>query len=111
MPIGSSLVNSSLSRTGFDTSLTIDTRACLRLVELFDTVQTVFTGGQAHSLWDTMGMANMQERPQPREDRKVQKLVERIDQKQALQAKAAQEQGQAPSPKADQAQVRSFGVF
>jgi hypothetical protein len=40
-------------------------------------------------------MTNQQKRPQALEDRKVQKLVERINQKQALQAKAAQEQSPA----------------
>ena len=45
-------------------------------------------------LWDTVGMIN---RPQALEDRKIQKLVERLDQKLALQAKGAHVQGQAPT--------------
>src|SRR5882672_11159057 len=48
-------------------------------------------------LWDTVGMTNRQSRPQALEDRKIQKLVERLDQKLALQAKGAQIQGQAPT--------------
>src|SRR5882672_9285829 len=48
-------------------------------------------------LWDTVGMTNRQSRPQALEDRKIQKLVERLDQKLALQAKGAHVQGQAPT--------------
>jgi hypothetical protein len=44
-------------------------------------------------------MTNKREFPQHREDRKVQKLVERIVQQQALQAKAAQEQNQNLPPR------------
>jgi hypothetical protein len=40
-------------------------------------------------------MTNQQKLPQTLEARKVQKLVERINQKQALQAKAAQKQSPA----------------
>jgi hypothetical protein len=50
-------------------------------------------------LWQTVGMTNRREFPQHREDRKVQRLVERIVQQQALQAKAAQEKKQAPPPR------------
>ena len=50
-------------------------------------------------LWQTVGMTKKREFPQHREDRKVQKLVERIVQQQALQAKAAQEKNQAPPPR------------
>jgi hypothetical protein len=50
-------------------------------------------------LWQTVGMTKKREFPQHREDRKVQKLVERIVQQQALQAKSAQEQDQALPPK------------
>ena len=49
-------------------------------------------------LWQTVGMTKKREFPQHREDRKVQKLVERIVQQQALQAKSAQEQDQALPP-------------
>jgi len=51
-------------------------------------------------------MTKKREFPQHREDRKVQRLVERIVQQQALQAKAAQEKKQAPHQEADLAQVR-----
>jgi len=44
-------------------------------------------------------MTKKREVPQHREDRKVQKLVERIVQQQALQDKAAQEKPQAPPPR------------
>jgi hypothetical protein len=44
-------------------------------------------------------MTKKREYPQHREDRKVQRLVERIVQQQALQAKAAQEKNQAPPPR------------
>jgi hypothetical protein len=50
-------------------------------------------------LWQTVGMTKKREFPQHREDRKVQKLVERIIQQQALQAKSAQEQDQALPPR------------
>ena len=69
------------------------TRQILR--ELFDTVHTHLTGGQTARSVGNLGMTNQQKRPQALEDRKVQKLVERINQKQALQAKAAQEQSPA----------------
>jgi cytochrome c-type biogenesis protein CcmH/NrfG len=52
-------------------------------------------------LWQTVGMTdqptNQQQRPQHREDCKVQKLVERIEMKLALQAKAIREASQASS--------------
>ena len=62
-------------------------------------------------LWQTVGMTKKREFPQHREDRKVQRLVERIVQQQALQAKAAQEKNKPPTKKpphqeADLAQVR-----
>jgi hypothetical protein len=44
-------------------------------------------------------MTKKREFPQHREDRKVQRLVERIVQQQALQDKAAQEKNQAPPPR------------
>lgn len=45
-------------------------------------------------------MTNKQKRPQALEDRKVQKLVERIEMKQALQAKAlSDDPSQASTPK------------
>jgi hypothetical protein len=44
-------------------------------------------------------MTKKREFPQHREDRKVQRLVERIVQQQAVQAKAAQEKKQAPPPR------------
>jgi len=50
-------------------------------------------------LWQTVGMTKKREFPQHREDRKVQRLVERIVQQQALQDKAAQEKNQAPPPR------------
>jgi len=53
-----------------------------------------------------VGMTNQQKRPQALEDRKVQKLVERIDQKQALQAKGAQVKGQAPTAPVPQPKPR-----
>jgi hypothetical protein len=44
-------------------------------------------------------MTKKREFSQHREDRKVQKLVERIVQQQALQAKSAQEQDKALPPR------------
>jgi len=64
----------------------------------FGTVQTILRGGHAaRPVGHTVGMTNRQSRPQALEDRKIQKLVERLDQKLALQAKGAQIQGQAPT--------------
>ena len=65
---------------------------------LFDTVRTVLRVVSLSGLWDTVGMTNQQKRPQALEDRKVQKLVERIAQKQALQAKAAETRLPASPP-------------
>jgi hypothetical protein len=52
-------------------------------------------------LWQTVGMTsqqtNEQKCPLHREDHKVQKLVERIEAKLALQAKAEREASQAQS--------------
>jgi hypothetical protein len=45
----------------------------------------------------TSQQTNQQQRPQCREDRKIQKLVERIETKLALQAKAIREANQASS--------------
>jgi hypothetical protein len=42
-------------------------------------------------LWQTVGMTNQQRVPQHREDYKVQKLVQRIEKKLVLQAKAQRE--------------------
>jgi hypothetical protein len=50
-------------------------------------------------VWQTVGMTKKREFPQHREDRKVQKLVERIVQQQALQAKAVGEQDQVTPPR------------
>jgi hypothetical protein len=65
---------------------------------VFDTVRTVSEVVSLTGLWDTVGMSNQQKRPQALEDRKVQKLVERIDQKQALQANAAETRLPASPP-------------
>jgi deoxyhypusine synthase len=46
-------------------------------------------------LWKTVRMTNQQRTPQYREDHKVQKLIERIETKLALQAKAVREATQA----------------
>jgi hypothetical protein len=51
-------------------------------------------------------MANQQKRPQALEDRKVQKLVERIDRKQALEARGLQVQGQSPTAPVPQPKPR-----
>jgi len=61
------------------------------------TVQTILRSGHAARPVGHCGHDNRQSRPQALEDRKIQKLVERLDQKLALQAKGAQIQGQAPT--------------
>jgi hypothetical protein len=55
--------------------------------------------GKPVSVWQTVRMTDQpitqQQRPQHREDQKVQKLVRRIESKLALQAKAIREASQA----------------
>jgi hypothetical protein len=71
----------------------------VQIVANFAASQVVFR--EVGFLWQNVGMTNQQTnqqlRPQYREDHKVQKLVERIETKLALQAKAIHEAGQATS--------------
>jgi hypothetical protein len=47
-------------------------------------------------LWETIGMENERERPQSHEDREAQKLVKRIEERQASQESARKADTKAP---------------
>jgi len=68
---------------------------------MFGTVQTAHAVVNLSGLWQTLDMTaqqtNAQQRPQYREDLKVEKLAERLDKKLALQAKAIREANQTNS--------------